>query len=144
MKKNILLKNSILKPFKKEKPLTYKIYDYLKKNAVGYEKRIKSNVLMREFNINDNKTLRFYIEEIRNSAILQKIICSEAGSNGGYWVATSQEEVYETLEHLYKRSMQMLKTYSKIKKKAKLNNQYRLKLSKYQKEIYKSIMEVEL
>ena len=110
MKKSILLKNSILKPFKKEKSLTYKIYDYLKKNAVGYEKRIKSNVLMKEFNINDNKTLRFYIEEIRNSDILQKIICSEAGSNGGYWVATSQEEVYETLEHLYKRRMQMRKT----------------------------------
>lgn len=133
-------KKGVLSQFKKEKPLTYKIYDYLKKNATGYEKRVKSGVLMKEFDIHDNKTLRFYIEEIRNSDILQKIVCSEAGSKGGYWIATNDEEVYQTLEHLYKRSMQLLKTYSIIKKKYKLDRQYRLKLSKYQKEIYESIM----
>ena len=125
---------------KKERPLTYQIYDYLKKNALGYEKRVKSGVLMKEFNIHDNKTLRSYIEEIRNSGTLQKIVCSEAGQHGGYWIATTDEEVYQTLEHLYKRSMQMLKTYSIIKKKHKLDRQYRLKLSKYQKEMYESIM----
>ena len=135
-----ILKKTILKPFKREKPLTYKIYDYLKKNAVGYEKRVKSSVLMKEFDIKDNKTLRSYIEDIRNSDTLQKIICSEAGQHGGYFVANNDEEVYQTLEHLYKRSMQMLKTYSKIKKKYKLDRQYRLKLSKYQKEMYESIM----
>ena len=135
-----ILKKAILRHFKKEKPLTYKIYDYLKKNAVGYEKRVKSGVLMKEFNINDNKTLRFYIEAIRNSDTLQKIVCSEAGQHGGYWIANNDEEVYQTLEHLYKRSMQMLKTYSIIKKKYKLDKQYRLKLSKYQKEMYESIM----
>ena len=131
-----IFKKAILRRFKKEK----QIYDYLKKNAVGYEKRVKSGVLMKEFNITDNKTLRFYIEEIRNSDILQKIVCSEAGRHGGYWIATNDEEVYQTLEHLYKRSMQMLKTYSIIKKKHRLDRQYRIKLSKYQKELYESIM----
>lgn len=131
---------AILKPNKKERPLTYQIYSYLKKNAIGYEKRVKSSVLMKEFDINDNKTLRTYIEDIRNSDTLQKIVCSEAGNKGGYWIPTTDEEVYQTLEHLYKRSMQMLKTYSKIKKKYKLDGQYRLKLSKYQKEMYESIM----
>lgn len=134
-------KKAILKLYKSERPLSYKIYVFLKKNAVGYSKRVKSKVLMKEFNIKDNKTLRFYIEEIRNSEILQKIICSEAGNNGGYWIAKNDEEVYQTLNHLYKRSMQMLKTYSNIKKKYKLNNQLRIKLSKYEKEIFKSIME---
>ena len=136
----INIRKAILSHFKKEKPLTYQIYDYLKKNAVGYEKRVKSGVLMKEFNITDNKTLRFYIEEIRNSDTLQKIVCSEAGRHGGYWIATNDEEVYQTLEHLYKRSMQMLKTYSIIKKKHRLDRQYRIKLSKYQKELYESIM----
>ncbi|MBR4486782.1 hypothetical protein IKS57_05590 [bacterium] len=135
-----IFKKVILKPFKKEKPLTYQIYEYLKKNAVGYEKRVKSSVLMKEFNIKDNKSLRGYIEDIRNSEILQKIVCSEAGKQGGYWIATNDEEVYQTLAHLYKRSMQMLKTYSIIRKKHKLDNQYRLKLSKYEKEIYESVM----
>lgn len=143
---NEIIKNKKM-PFisflKNERPLTYKIYDYMKKNAVGYENRVKSNVIMEHFNIKDNKTFRFYIEQIRQSDILQKIICSEAGSNGGYWVATNQDEIYLTLEHLYKRSMEMLKTYSIIKKKSRLNNQYKLKLSKYEKDIYKSIMEVQ-
>ena len=130
----------ILKPFKREKPLTYQIYDYMKKNATGHEKRVKSGVLMQEFNIKDNKTLRDYIESIRNSDTLQKIVCSESGKHGGYYLATNDEEVYQTLEHLYKRSMQMLKTYSKIKRKYKLDGQYRIKLSKYQKEMYESVM----
>ena len=135
-----IFKKVILRPFKREKPLTYQIYDYLKKNAIGHEKRVKSGVLMQEFNIKDNKTLRDYIESIRNSDTLQKIVCSESGKHGGYYLATTDEEVYQTLEHLYKRSMQMLKTYSKIKKKYKLDRQYRLKLSKYQKEMYESVM----
>lgn len=140
MKIGDMLKKGILSQFNKEKPLTYQIYDYLKKNAIGHEKRVKSGVLMQEFNIKDNKTLRDYIESIRNSDTLQKIVCSEAGKNGGYYLATTDEEVYQTLEHLYKRSMQMLKTYSKIKRKYKLDRQYRLKLTKYQKEMYESIM----
>lgn len=135
-----IFKKVILKPFKREKPLTYQIYDYLKKNAIGHEKRVKSGVLMQEFNIKDNKTLRDYIESIRNSDTLQKIVCSESGKHGGYYLATNDEEVYQTLEHLYKRSMQMLKTYSKIKRKYKLDGQYRIKLSKYQKEMYESVM----
>lgn len=132
----------ILNQFKRQRPLTYRIYDFLKKGAVGYENRVKASVLMQEFDIKDNKTLRAYIEEIRDSDILDKIICSEAGSSGGYWVATSQDEVYQTLQHLYKRSMKMLKTYSKIKNKSRLNNQYKIRLGQYEKDIYSSLMEV--
>lgn len=132
----------ILNQFKRQRPLTYRIYDFLKKEAVGYENRVKASVLMQEFDIRDNKTLRAYIEEIRDSDILDKIICSEAGSSGGYWVATSQDEVYQTLQHLYKRSMKMLKTYSKIKNKSRLNNQYKIRLGQYEKDIYSSIMDV--
>lgn len=134
-------KKGVLDLFKRERPLTYKIYNYLKKNAVGYEKRVKSSEIMEKFNIRDNKTFRAYIENIRDSEVLQKIVCSEAGSNGGYWIATNNDEVVETLQHLYKRSMKMLKTYSILKRKSKLNNQMRLKLSKYEKEIYESLME---
>lgn len=132
----------ILNQFKRQRPLTYRIYDFLKKEAVGYENRVKASVLMQEFDIRDNKTLRAYIEEIRDSDILDKIICSEAGSSGGYWVATSQDEVYQTLQHLYKRSMKMLKTYLKIKNKSRLNNQYKIRLGQYEKDIYSSLMEV--
>lgn len=124
------------------KPISYKIYEYLKDNAVGYENRVKASKIMEQFAIHDNKTLRGYIEEIRQDSILQKFICSESSKNGGYYIATNEEEVYRTLSGLYKRSMEMLKTYAILKQKASLNNQYRLKLSQYQNEIYQSIMEV--
>ena len=125
----------------KERPLAYKIYNYLKENAVGYDERVKADVLMKEFNINDNKTLRSYIQEIRESEILTKIICSEAGKDGGYWIATDYKEVKQTLNHLYKRSMEMLKSYSILKRKAKLDKQKRIRLSKYEKEVIESIMD---
>lgn len=122
------------------KTIIYEIYGYLKENAVGYENRIKSNKLMEEFEISTNDTLRSYIQEIRQSCILQKIVCSQAGNNGGYWIATNEEEVEETLRHLYNRAMEMLKTYSKIKNKARLDGQCRIKMSKYEKDEIKSIL----
>lgn len=125
----------------KQRPLAYKIYNYLKENAVGYDDRVKADVLMKEFDINDNKTLRSYIQEIRESEILTKIICSEAGKDGGYWIATDYKEVRKTLDHLYKRSMEMLKNYSMLKRKAKLDKQKRIRLSKYEKDMIESIME---
>ena len=136
-----IFKNGKIKPNKKLFTLDYQIYDYLKKNAVGYSKRAKSRELMRIFNINDNRTLRKHIQNIRQDETLQKIICSESGKKGGYWIAKNKAEVQDTLDHLYKRSMEMLKTYSIIKKKASLNKQYRIKFTKYEKNIIESIME---
>lgn len=130
-----------LKIEKKHRPIIYGIYKYFKSECVGYEKRVKGYELMKQFNIKDHKTLRSCIEEIRQSDELQKFVCSEAGQNGGYWLATNDNEVEITLEHLYKRSMEMLRTYSILKNKARLNNQRRLKLSQYEKEVYKSIIE---
>jgi len=112
-----------------------KIYNYMVKHHVGHKKMVKSNVLMRKFRINDNKTFRSYIENIRLDEKYEKIICSEAGQTGGYWIASNQEEITETLEHLYKRAMQMLKTYSKIKNKAINDKQCKLKLEYLEKGI---------
>lgn len=131
------------KPNKKHSAKVYEIYQYMKKNAVGYSKRVKSSILMKEFNIEDNKTFRSIIEEIRQSEELQKIICSEAGKSGGYWIATNENEIKDTLDHLYKRSMEMLKTYSAIRNKARLNGQYRFRIRPYEKIIIESVMENE-
>lgn len=141
MDKDLKELSEMMPELPKERPLAYKIYNYLKDNAVGYENRVKSDILMKEFDINNNKTLRSYIQEIRESDILTKIICSEAGNDGGYWIATDNKEVRKTLDHLYKRSMEMLKNYSILKRKAKLNKQMRIKMSKYEKEMIESIME---
>lgn len=141
MKKISIFKKAFKSPIEPRNELDDRIYYFLQNKAVGYSKRVKSSILMKQFNINDNKTLRTHIENIRDNMDYQLIVCSEAGKRGGYWIATNEEEVYDTLEHLYKRSMKMLKTYSRIKKKARLNRQSRLKLDKSEKEIYQSIME---
>lgn len=125
---------AVLKSNKKNLCKLDQLYYYMLKNAVGRKKMVKSSVLMEKFNVNDNKTFRSMIEAIRLSDKYDKIICSEAGSKGGYWIATSQEEITDTLEHLYKRSMQMLKTYSRIKQKAIHDTHYRLKLYEMEKE----------
>lgn len=135
-----ILKKGILKQNTRLCSVDYKIYEYLKKNAVGYSKRVKSGILMKEFSIKDNKTLRMHIQSIRNDEKMQKIICSEAGKNGGYWIATNEKEIQKTINHIYKRAMEMLKTYSAIKRKANLNGQYRIKMSKYEKELIESVM----
>lgn len=123
-----------------EKDLTYKIYAYLKKNCVGYENRVKSDLLMDLFEITDNKALRGYIQDIRQNEYMQKIVCSEAGKNGGYWIAENEDEVIKTLKHLYNRSMEMLKNYSIIRRKAKLDRQMKIKMNKYEKDFIESIV----
>lgn len=138
------MKNLFKRGIEPQKDLNDKIYYYLQKNAVGYEKRVKSSVLMSMFNIEDNKTLRSHIENIRDNMDYNYIICSEAGQNGGYWIATNEKEVYDTLKHFYQRSMKMLYTYSKIKNKLKLNKQMKLKIQNMEEEIYKSILESEV
>lgn len=138
-----ILEKLFKNPIEPRNELNDKIYYFLQNNAVGYEKRVKSSVLMKEFNIEDNKSLRRHIEQIRDDMNYELIICSEAGKSGGYWIATTDDEVMETLKHLYKRAMKMLYTYSRLRKKSRLNRQQRIQLDKDMKEIYNSIMEVE-
>ena len=42
------MKNDILSPLEHQNELTNKIYEYLINNALGYEKRVKSAIIMKE------------------------------------------------------------------------------------------------
>lgn len=93
------------------------VYDYLVNNCVGLENRVKGWELMRRFNIKDHKTLRGYIQELRQDEELDKMVGSVAGKNGGFFIINTYEEYKDTTEHLYLRAMEMLKTYSIMKNK---------------------------
>lgn len=93
------------------------IYNYLNENCVGYENRVKANVLMKKFNIGSNKALRGYIQELRKNPNYTKLVGSEAGSNGGYFIIANYEEFKKTVDHHYLRAMEMLKTYGIMKNK---------------------------
>lgn len=86
------------------------IYDYLNENCVGYENRVKSDVLMKEFGIKDNKTFRNYIQELRQNPNYENLVGSEAGSSGGYFIVSNYEEFKKTVDHHYLRAMEMLET----------------------------------
>jgi hypothetical protein len=91
---------------------------YLEENCKGYENRQKAFKLMQVIDVEDHKTFRSIVEEIRqdDDGIF---ICSEAGKKGGYWIPTTYDEVQDTLNHLHKRAKEMLKTYSILRKKIK-------------------------
>ncbi len=94
------------------------IYQYLLANCYGYDNRLKAYQIMREFDIKDHKLFRNRIEDIRQSNEYG-FICSEAGTDGGYWIPANYDEVQVTLNHIFKRAMEMLKTYSILRRKVR-------------------------
>lgn len=92
------------------------LIDYLINNCKGYGNREKAYKLMQKINVEDHKTFRSIVEDIRQDKN-EIFICSEAGQHGGYWIPETYEEVQDTLDHLKKRAKEMLKTYSILKTK---------------------------
>ena len=95
------------------------IYDYLIAKCIGYENRVKAKTIMSKFDIKDHKTFRSYIQKIRDDNYFPRLIGSEAGSNGGYWIINSKEEFDETVHHLYARAYEMKKTGDTMTEKFK-------------------------
>ena len=93
------------------------IYNFLVDNCVGYEKRVKASSLMERFDISDHKTFRSYIESARNNPCLEYFIGSEAGKNGGYWIATNSFEKRKTILNLILRAKKMISNANTIRKK---------------------------
>lgn len=95
------------------------IYEYLIQNCVGYDNRVKGRTLMKKFGINDHKTLRSYIQYIRKSPAHPRLIGSEAGSQGGYWIITNKKELDTTVYHMYLRAKEIEKECKILEKKAR-------------------------
>lgn len=93
------------------------IYEFLLKNALGYDNRIKGHKIMSYFDIHDHKTLRSYIETARQDKNLVYLIASESGSDGGYWIATTKSEKKATTNSLILRAEEMKKTAKKMQRK---------------------------
>lgn len=127
---------------KKLNPICYRIHDYLKKNAIGYENRKTAQELMDIFNIKTSDILRQYIREIRDSDILHKPICSKSGSGGknGYWIATELDEIIESADALESRGWDCIKRARRMKRKAKLHNQRKIVFSNYEKNVIESVI----
>lgn len=139
---NFIKKDNKCQVTEKLEPICYQIHDYLKENAAGYENRKSAKEIMAIFDIEKDDVLRSYIRKIRDSEILHKPICSKAGAGGmnGYWIATDPEEIIKSAKSLERRGWDMIKRAKRMKRKALLNNQMKLKFTKYEKDKIESVI----
>jgi transcriptional antiterminator len=118
---------------KHSKPLTYRIYDYLKENHVGKENAISGADLADKFNISQRK-LREVVNEIRNSQELEKIIAS---SNNGYFICTN-EEFRRANNRLLSTAFNLLRTARANEHKAGLDGQMKMQLGEFYKDTFQA------
>ena len=118
---------------KHSKPLTYRIYDYLKTNCVGRENAISGRDLSAMFGISPRQ-LRTYINEIRNSTELRRVVLS---GNAGYFMAT-EEEFERYNKRLESQALSLLKVFHSNCKKAAKDGQFLIPLGNSYKEIFEA------
>ena len=80
------------------------IYAYLIKHCVGYKNRVKAKDLQKVFGIKDNKTFRQLIDHIRRNDNYRYAVMSKSNFRGGYWIATSQEEINAVTDDFKRRA----------------------------------------
>ena len=98
------------------------IYNYLIANCIGYDNRVKAKTIMRKFNIKDHKTFRKYVQAIREDYSYPRLIGSEAGKNGGYWIIKNKQEFDMAVHHLYARAVEMKNNCKIMEKKWEREN----------------------
>lgn len=80
------------------------IYAYLVNHCVGYKNRVKAKELQRIFGIKDNKSFRKIIDKIRRNSNYRYAVMSKSNFRGGYWIATSQEEINTVADDFKRRA----------------------------------------
>ena len=111
---------------KKYSPLTYAIYDELKKH-IDSENGISADKLAEHFGIN-KRLLRYKVSEIRNSPDFELCILS---SNSGYFVCSTKDEFKRHHRRLYSMAFSLLKEAREQDKKMGRNGQYKISLDSF-------------
>ena len=86
------------------------IYTYLIEHNIGKDNMIKNKDLRRIFNVGNDRSLRKIIQNIREDEDYYLVIGSKSGSNGGFYVCVTDEEVEDTIDNIRKRAGQMYRT----------------------------------
>lgn len=96
------------------------IYNYLINHSVGYKNRIKAKHLQKMFGIKDNKSFRKIIDKIRRNDNYKYAVMSKSSFRGGYWIATSEEEIQAVADDFKRRAKYIENTGEIIKDKKPL------------------------
>ena len=99
------------------------IYAYLINHCIGYKNRVKGNVLQKQFGIKDNKTFRRIIDNIRRNENYRYAVMSKSNYQGGYWIATTQEEIDAVAGDFKRRAKYIESTGEVISNKEYLGKQ---------------------
>ena len=97
------------------------IYDYLCSNCIGKDNLIKNRVLRGLFGIRSDRTLRKVIQNIREDSSYKRIIGSESGRKGGFYICDTKEETIETINNIKHRANKMLRMTHILEWKANQN-----------------------
>lgn len=123
-------------------PIAYNIYDYCKMWAVGESNAISMKVLSDKFGIS-NRELRDIIYKInyrgytlKNGATFKRKIY---GSNNGYFMIENVREWKRLRSNRVNKLLNAVKELTILDEDYGVDNQYKLKLSEYSKELEKSL-----
>lgn len=119
----------------------WKIYNYLKERTLEdkwtTQQEIMDYLKEQKINISSKRTIRRYIQNIRNANVIQKIILTSYSK--GYRIMSAEEE----REILIQRKIAILKSLKQCNndiRKFNMNGQMRIKTSKYERDFIESLL----
>lgn len=115
---------------KKYKPITYRYYDYLKENHYGKENGISRKDLAQIFDV-DLATQKKILTEINESEIFDKLV----STSGSIYICRTREECETAYYNEIKSGLARLLKGKKMAQKVMRNNQTKIKLGDYYREI---------
>lgn len=123
---------------KKHEPVVYRVYDYLKKNHLGKENGIKRTYLCMVLGINSRK-LREITSEINASKELDKLV----STTHCCYICDTKEECEKSIRNTYRTAISLLLKAKNMERKVSLNNQIKMKLGKYYKDVIETFSDEE-
>lgn len=120
---------------KNHKPLTYRYYDYLKKNHYGKENGISRSALANIFGVS-LETQKRTLAEINNSDIFPKLV----STSGSIYICRTVKECKTAYNNeIYSGLARILKGKKMAQKVAK-NGQFKIQVTKECKELFESFV----
>lgn len=119
-------------------PAVYRLYDYLKEHHLGKENGIRKPILAQILGISDRE-LRKLTKAINESAELDKIV----STTHCCYICDTKEECAKSIRNTYNVAIALFKKAKNMERKVGLNNQIKMKLGKYYKDIVETFTDEE-
>lgn len=123
---------------KHHEPIVYMVYEFLKKNCMGLENATPKPEVAEYFNLT-TRELRKITHEINTSGELEKII----STTHSCYMCKNNDEAEKSIRNTYRMAISLFKKAKAMEKKVGLNNQIKIPLGKYYKEMVETFTDGE-